>query len=144
MGLLAKARAAWTTRYWVYLIAFAFALGLLAGGKLQRLIDAAAENAALKDAAKATGAQAARTADTHNDARRDAGRAQLQNEDATHGTQERIRTVYRTQYVTGDCRQPDGVRAALDQAIGRANDRVRAGAGLPAAGVPDRRDVPGQ
>lgn len=72
------------------------------------------------------------------DTRNQAGALQAANEDSTHATQGRIRTVYLTHAVGADCRQPDGVSASLDAAIERANRRVRA-----AAGAPDRGDAAG-
>ena len=137
-GIAQRAAGVMTMRIWLCLLLLAFVAGMLAGGKLQRMIDAQQAVADLKAEAKATDKQAIRTADTNADARRETATADVTNEGQGHVTQERIRTVYRTRYVPADCRQPDGVRSVLDEAIGRANDRVRAGSGVAPAGVPDR------
>lgn len=78
----------------------------------------------------------------NHDARQQGAATQVANEDATHASQGRIRTLYRTATVGADCRQPVGVSAELDGAIERANDRVRAAAGAAAAQDPEGGGVP--
>lgn len=135
--MFARIAKGMTARYWLYAVIAAFLLGVLGGGWLQRTIDRAGDADALEDTIEATDRQGARTATTNQTGQREGAKAQVQNEGQTHATQERIRVVYRTEYVGADCRQPDGVRRILDEAVGRANDSVRAGAGLAPAGVPD-------
>lgn len=146
MGLLtgAGARIAgfMSIKVWLYLILLAFVGGIWAGTEIQQTIDRAADADALEDTAKATEAQADRTATTNQTGHREGAKAQVENEDRSNAKQEQIRVVYRTVHVAADCRQPDGVRHVLDEAIGRANDRVRASAGAVPAVVPDGRAVP--
>lgn len=141
-GLAKKASGLMSTKVWLYLIALALVGGVWAGMEIQQTIDRAADADALEDEKDATEAQAGRTADTNQTGHREGAKAQVENEGKTNAAQEQVRIVYRTVHVTADCRQPDGVQHVLNEAVGRANDRVRASAGAVPARVPERRDVP--
>jgi len=124
---------------WAYLLAIVLAFA--SGGVIGFNLGVDHEKANQLDAEQESGAREEQrdtdAASTNNAARTQGAAQQVENEDSSHAAQERVKTIFRTVYVAGDCMLPDGVWHEVDQATRAANDSVRAAAGAAAAPVPE-------
>lgn len=125
------------TWVWLALIVLALAIGGVTGYKAGVNAEKADQLDLLVDADEQRDERDKDASDIGNTARAESGAAQVTNEGESNASQDRVRTVFRTVHVHGDCLLPAGVQHEVDAATDAANSAVRAAAGAPDLQLPD-------